>query len=250
MKYAICALAAISIAGWGPAGPAAAVTPTFDRFGDLPDATFGGTGIPTDPTAVTEVELENGQTLTLGLSATQRFQNPPLGNDGAGTYFATAGLNDGTPGSTSGLLGTTWNFNFFAEVTGVPTGNGILLEDLDIDLLYDFDPGTGTAESELGTIALSSLLAGSGNTLSQGSQNLAFSFLDDASVTGVTPPVFPNFDPLAGGEYSFALRSLAGEVAINVDVEGVAANVPLPAPAALLLAGLAALAGTGLRRPN
>ena len=98
----ILAAAATASVLWTLVTPASAapVVPSFTDFGDLPQATFGGSGIPTDPTAITTFNGIGGDIVTLGLAATPRFANPPLTNDGAGTYTALAGANDGTPGST------------------------------------------------------------------------------------------------------------------------------------------------------
>src|SRR4051812_13377688 len=75
---------------------AAPITIAYDTFGAFPIATFGGVGNPTNPVAVTTITTASGDTITLGLAAQQRYLNPALGNDGAGTYFAYAGgdVND------------------------------------------------------------------------------------------------------------------------------------------------------------
>lgn len=215
---------------------AAPLAPTFDTFGDLPQATFGGDGIPTDPTAITTFTGLGGDTVTMGLAATPRFENPALTNDGAGTYTALAGANDGTPGSTADGSFATWNFSFFISVEG----GGSTLADYNFRLLYDFDPGVDTDESVLGSITSAPVP----DTVSQGSQNLAFAFLAANNPTfGILAPLFPSFDPFATGEYSFAIQELnSGEsVAINVNV----AAVPVPAALPLLMT---ALAGFGLLR--
>ena len=244
----ICALATALVALSLGSGTsiAAPLTPTFQTFGDLSQATFGGTDIPTEFTAISMLTANNGDLLTLGLAATPRFSNPGLGNDGAGTYTATPGLNDGAPGSTVGPLRATWNFSFFAEVTG--TG-GSTLGDFDIKLLYDFDPGVGTDEADLGVFDFDTvpLLTGTGVlgdlTLVEGSQNLVFGFLaGNPPFAGVTPPTFGSFDANAVGEYSFALQSNLGDVSINVN------TVPLPATAWLLLSAFAGLGFLSRRR--
>src|ERR1700760_2686671 len=90
---------------------ASPVTPSYDTFGNL-NANWGGSsGNPHDPVAVTTV-VDGGNTITLGLAAQQRYFNPPVGNNGAGTYFATTGQNNGGPGSSSAFQGALWNFDF------------------------------------------------------------------------------------------------------------------------------------------
>lgn len=201
----------------------ASATPTFDTFGPLSQANFGGSGIPNDAVAQSTFGADG----ILALSATERFSNPPVGDDGAGTYFAEPGFNDGTPGSTSGLLGALWNFNTFIQA---PTGQQ--LEDFVFTLRYDFDPGLDTPESELGRIDLVFLPG----TVLQGSENNLFDFLATPAL-GLTPPTFGPFNPNVPGQYSYILTAsllddtLLGRVAIDV-------NVGLPEPATLALFGL------------
>ena len=212
----------LAAAAFGFAATASA-TPTFDTFGPLPQANFGGSGIPNDAVA----QSFFGGDGILALSATERFSNPPVGDDGAGTYFAEPGFNDGTPGSTSGLLGALWNFNTFIQA---PTGQQ--LEDFVFTLRYDFDPGLDTPENELGRIDLVFLPG----TVLQGSENNLFGFLATPA-PGLTPPTFGPFDPNVPGQYSYILtaslldNTLLGRVAIDV-------NVGLPEPATLALFGL------------
>ena len=223
----------------------ASATPTFDTFGPLPPGTtFGGSGIPTDPAA----QSFFGDGGIIGLSATQRFFNPPLGNDGAGTYSAGTGSNFGGPGDPSGTEGSLWNFNFFARAS-----DGQEFSDFVFTLLYDLDPGADTPENELGVINLNSALTPAialvDDTSVQGSQNAFFGFLGGPAVPDLlTPPAFTTFDPNAVGEYSFILTasSLNGEelarVAIDVNV------LPEPATLALFGLGLAGLAVAQRRR--
>jgi hypothetical protein len=205
---------------------AGAVTPTYTTFSNLAGATYGGSGIPTDPSAITTFE-----NLTLGLAATQRFVGPNLGNDGAGTYFAVPGAA-GTP------LRTTWNFDYYiSDSQQALASNGLTYK-----LLYDFNPGVNTDESQMGVFDFTTFL--SGNTL-QNSQNLTFGFLSTPSFF-ITPPAGA-FNPFAQGEYSFALIASRDGVevarsAINVDVGA----VPEPAPLALI--GLAVLGMAGARK--
>src|SRR5581483_6837101 len=109
------------------------VAVSFTTFGTLSGATFGGSGIPNNAVAITTV-LDNGNTITLGLTATQRYANPALTNNGAGVFLAQPG-GDGVDGQPSYAL---WNFDFYVNSTG---------GSYKFDLLYDFDPATGTDQS-------------------------------------------------------------------------------------------------------
>ncbi len=170
------------------------ITPTYTTFGSLPAATFGGSGIPNDRVAVTTI---GG--VTLGLTATQRYSNPPVGDDGAGNYSAMAGgdVLNSIPAYAR------WNFGFYAE--------NKTTSDYFVHLLWDLNPGAGTDESSLST-GPSSLLAGA---TVQDSWNLGMGFLGGG------------FNPNVAGEYSFALilRNSAGaelgRSAINVNVASV-----------------------------
>lgn len=238
------------------ATPAVAITGSSQFFQKLDGATFGGTGIPNDPVAYSIFQYGNS-TLLLGLSATQRFGNPPLTSDEATrSYTATTGFNDG--GDPSNGLGSTWNFNLYAEVKG---NEGLTLhEDFDIRIEYEFDPAENPAfDSTFGAISLRGALedfdalnALGGNptdavgtaTLAQDSTNLTFAFLASKSPapfkTVIRPPVpsaaFPDgFDPNATGEYSFRIfdanRLSSTQVVMNVNVVPVPAALPLLASA-------------------
>lgn len=239
MKIASRLFASLLLGAVSAMASAAPVVPQYTSFGPLPAATYGGTGIPNNPSAITQT---GG--LTLALTAHQRFTGPNLGNDGAGTYFA----NPGTSVSPGGLQGSTWNVGFYINDSQGPLATG----GYTFKLLYDFDTGLDTDQAQLGVFDLSEVypLAPGGMTAMtwQDSQNLLFSFLSTPS-SFVTPPP-GSFNPNASGEYSFALvaydanNSEVARTAINVQV----GSVPEPGVFALMGLGAAGLVAARRRK--
>lgn len=240
--FAIAAVAA----GSSLISGGAVAAPLYDFFGPLPEATFGGTGIPNDEVAVGR-QIEFGtNTVTVAMSATQRFSNPALTNDGAGTYFAQAGSNFGGAGQSS-TEGALWNFNFYINVDGDATAK---LADYDITLFYDFDPAFDNGPAGLGQIDITNSILASSDplaTTAQDSQNLNFSFLASDLPGFIVSPTVASFDPDALGEYNFALQVARDgwpveQVRMDVQV------VPVPAAALLFPSALAMLGWVRTRR--
>lgn len=216
LKHALTALAVTGLLS-GTAALANPVTPVFTSFGTLTGATFGGSGIPNDAVAITTF---GG--VTLGLTATERFANPAVTDDGAGTFFAQ-------PGSEVSPVGYAhWNFDFYAFNN---TGTNYQLQ-----LLWDVNPGVNTDQSSLLSLGTVAFNAG---TKTQDSWNLGMGFANGGT-----------FNPANAGQYSFALilKDQAGveltRSAINVNVG--TTNVPDAASTGLLSAfGLASLLVAG-----
>jgi hypothetical protein len=224
---------------------AAPVVPTFTTFGPLPGATFGGTGVPNDAVAITSIPLGDG-TLTLGMNAFARFNNDAVTNNGAGTFFAGPGANYGTPatpntpGTPSNFLGSTWNFGYYANITGAPN-----LSNISLQVKYDFDPAKNTDISQHGTFNLSAIYP-PGPTL-QDSQNLNFGFLASPS-SFITPPP-GSFNPNVPGFYTLALQAFSGDVLLGQSAIEVAVGVvPEPASLAIWTIGAGAMLAARRRR--
>jgi hypothetical protein len=180
---------------------------TTTTFGPLPAATFGGTGIPNSSVEVTTVSNATG-VVTLGLTATPRFVNPPVGNDGNGNFSAANGATSGT---------AKWNFDYYVSDTGTSYAND------QFELLYDFTPGANTPVTQLGVWNLGTPSTSPFFTagVAQDSENLSFSFLTTGVPGVVTPPSggSTTFDPNATGQYTFILEDLTANGQIRAQDE-------------------------------
>lgn len=217
----------------------------YGDFGDLPGANFGGTGIPNNAVAATNVIIDGDNKITIALTAHQRYSNPAVTNDGAGTYFAQTGANNGLDGaSPAHSTAATWNFAYYMNIEDIVTPNDSpKLGDYKFTLYYDFDPGADTGNAAMGRIDFPLTT----QTNHQDSQNLTFGFLDGIpSLSFVTPPTYATFDPMALGEYTFILA--VSRLASSIPFAQVAIDVnAVPLPAAAWLFG-SALLGLGWAR--
>ena len=194
---------------------------TTNGFGPLAGATFSGTGIPNNPVAITQInDTTSGDSITLGLSATSKYPNPPVGtaypNNGAGTFYVPAGSGLSPVGDAA------WNFDFYINL--VDTSGATYLYDLVIN-------GPNSLHN---TVPFGSANA---SGTSQDSENLGFAgFL-------------PGFNPNTIGQYTFDLQVynaaglLVGSDTLNVN------TVPDTASTALLLGlGLGSLTLVGFAK--
>ena len=103
-------MVAVCVAGMVTSALATEVTTT--GFGTVPGVSpgsnpYSGSGIPFDTSEYTVVSGIPGSsdTLTIAMAATQHGSgNPAPGNNGAGTYYVSTGLNAGR---------SVWNFDFY-----------------------------------------------------------------------------------------------------------------------------------------
>jgi hypothetical protein len=226
----------------------AQIGPDASNFGPLPAATFGGSGIPNNAVA-----QETFGGVTLGLAATPRFTGT-VGNDGAGTFFALAGISQNAPSPADPHA--LWNFSFFIGNSGSADNVG----NYNYRLFYDFNPAAGNLQNTHGIIST----LGQAATLAdpvQNSFNLGMNFL---ASTGPILGAFVNapspsavFDPSVLGEYTFKLAAYTAGTGLNAlnpyfaeqfSTSMVVNAVPEPGEWAMMLSGLAVVGAMARRR--
>ena len=225
--------------GWGAEGSQSALD--FDSLASA-------NGIGSSNFWTRNYQTSNGDWLTLGLKASSYYDNMPtdggdprsggdgsigdsssnsLYNDGAGTYYGSAG------GSTGG--GTDGNFKWMFDWSF--TVNGQIPTDSTYDLKFNFfKPGSSAADASV-TKAADGTYSGQslrwGDAFYANSWNFGYTFFSAAG-----------FDPDVAGEYQVELQILQGGSEVtshSMLIDNLSGSQAVPG-----VGGLAALGGLGL----
>jgi len=212
----------------------------YDEFGSFEDATWGGSGIPNDAVAASMQIVNGDDLLRVAMSATERYSNPAVGDNGEAIYSAEIGSNCGVDtdpvGCPSANQGALWNWNYFVDVTG-----GGVLGDYQIDIWYDLEAGAQRAFGDLsglGRIDITASLYAQGLenlTMIEGSENNLFAWLGTDQLPFVDAPDTV-FDPNAVGNYQYAIT--VTRTGFPVDTVAMEVNT-VPVPASIWLLGSA-----------
>ncbi len=194
---------------------AAPITPQFTSFGALPDATFGGSGIPN-----TDVAITTTIDAILGLTDHGRFTNPNPTNDGAGNFFAQVGNDSahGQPGYT------TDNWGWYAKIMSPGT----------LTMYYDTDP---VMTDDGSWQVVFSQLVGPG--VYQNSWNPGMGFLPEATN--------PNLANMSSIRMMFTPSNGSRASISNVSINVSRGDRSVPEPLMISMLGIGIL-GIGVRR--
>ncbi|NCP63752.1 MAG: hypothetical protein GW763_10460 [Paraglaciecola sp.] len=236
-------------------------SPIFQNFGQFDPYTGGGSGIPNDAVAWSQFDFGQ-QTLTMALTATERYCTDPVANDGAGTFTAMAGINAVNCSNAATTPGANWNFGLYLAIDGNITFSDFFADLAQANQLlilrfnYDTDPSAAISFGTIDIAAWALAEAGDSNVF-QTSQNMHFSWLDNPLY--VVPPAI-DFDPNSAGSYNLRMTAstmvedgagnpnsiavLLESLAIDVNV----VSTDVSAPANIGLFSLALLGGALLRR--
>jgi len=233
------------------------VVPSYATFGPFNGtvknpATYGGVGIPTDPSAFRTFSQDGGNLITLALTAYQRRCSPPLTGKANGQFKATTGRNTLDCAAPSLPQAATFDFGYYLDL-----GNTDFANLVGVQLFYDLDPKIGNDISTYGRIDFKKIKDfPQTGSFTQGSSNLDFQTLNESSDDlGITAPS-AEFDPGVTGEYGLVLRVTTEREAhdvsilVNVAAEPGPSPLPIPEPGTWALVGLALFGMGAVRRRN
>ena len=229
MRTAAIAVAASLVLS--PVGAAAGVIDTVTTTRDTLAIPFNpGTGNPNTDFAITRITEDTPNTIEIGVKAKERFVGQ-TNIGGSGTrYVVEPGLSptsatDSTPDPDRAW----WNFDFSVDL------GSRNLADTVVELAID-DPEGDNYTLDFGTDPTRSVI--------QNSWNIGFGFINTA-MFGISPfgtGGLGTFQPSLQGPYDITLAVSDRATGTDLGSRTITAQVPAPAPLALLVPALVAVA--------